>query len=83
MVVTEDRKAVRCAAADAQGERWQTQHADAKKVSQRRYRDKVKKAATKEVVHKKPGAYRSGNPFANRHRALSYTEAPRHEEARR
>ena len=49
----------------------------------RRYREKVKKAATKKVVHKKPAACRSGNPSASSHMALSYRlypAAPRHEE---
>ena len=46
----------------------------------RRYREKVKKAATKKVVHKKPAACRSGNPSASSHMALSYPAAPRHEE---
>ena len=59
---------------------WLQQISDAKQESNRRYREKVKKAATKKVVHKKPAACRSGNPSASSHMALSYPAAPRHEE---
>ena len=49
----------------------------------RRYREKVKKAGTKKVVHKKPAACRSGNPSASSHMALSHAEGARHAEVRR